>query len=130
MAISIEVDESKLNGFTKKAIDQIQVVLGKHAKLLMNEIYHLEQGRRHSRSADPEITVEIVTDASMLVTRGISNKSTGLSVKIIRIFAAFFSVIAGMMYNKEELQQQHYLLIFLIVMVVTITFIVLSVLKE
>lgn len=132
MPISLKVEDSNLNGFTKPAIDQAQVALDEYVKALMCEIDHLGQIRGHLVSGKtPEITATIVTDAKQILKRGSGTKPKGQSAKIIRIFEALFGVLVGIMYDKDQIQHnQNYLLVFILVVILMTVFICISVIKE
>ena len=130
MPIFLKVDDSSLKGFSEPAIDKVEVILENYVTELLREIDHVERGRLHSVSGNPEITVGTVETAKQLLQSGLGVKPMVLSAKIIRIIAVVSSLIVGIMYDGTQLHDQKYMLMFILTMAVAILFGVLSVIKE
>ena len=130
MSIILEIDESKLKGFSKRAIANVKLACDEYISVLTRDIYHLEQNRRHQNLKDPEVTETIVEDAKLLMKMGIPTKRARLSVKIFRIITLISTAAASKIFDKDKLHDQYYLYILVPVIVVAITSLTLSILKE
>ena len=127
--MDIEIEEEDLVGFNDLAKEKLKESTTEFVSKLIEESHRLESNNNTS-GGTPEVTSSNVSDANILVTKGLSKKKKGLGSKILRIFAALLPLVVGAMYNSTKLQDSTYMLAFVFVVAVSIITVTISIMVE
>jgi len=127
--MDIEIEEEDLVGFNNLAKEKLKESTTEFVSRLIEESHRLESNINTSGGA-PEVTSSNVSDANILVTKGLSKKKKGWGTKILRIFAALLPLVVGAMYNSTKLQDSTYMLAFVFVVAVSIIAVTISIMVE
>jgi hypothetical protein len=127
--MEIEIDESDLVGFNTQAKAKLKESTKDFISDLIEESHRLESKSNTSGGA-PEVTSSNVSDANILVTKGLSHTKKGLGSRVIRIIAALLPLIVGAMYNPTNLQNSAYMLTFVVVVTLAIIMVTISTMME
>ncbi|EGQ9303497.1 hypothetical protein F7U75_21450 [Vibrio vulnificus] len=125
----IDIDESDLDGFNNNAKIKLRETTEKFVSDLIEEAHRLES-KTNSVGGTPEVTSSNVSDASILITKGLSQKKTGIGSKVSRIVAALLPLAVGAMYDSQKLQDGTYMFMFIGVVTASIIAVTLSILTE
>ena len=79
---------------------------------------------------DPEITSSMVLDAALFVRRGFARPKKGMGLRVAQILAAVGGFITGLLADADKLKDTSTLVTFSGLLVVTITALVIAILKE
>lgn len=129
MPININIPDKDLQGFNQKARDELQKSIEEFSNDIIAESNRLE-GSINTTSNGPEITSSIVADAKVLIRHKISKPKKSFGKTALKIGASIFSLLAGIMYQKESLQNSAYLVVYIIVIAVAILLTTLAVINE
>ncbi|MCD8741857.1 hypothetical protein LT679_14670 [Mucilaginibacter roseus] len=129
MPIIININDSDLAGFNDQAKQELELSVKTFSDDLIAEANRIESSV-NSTSQGPEITSSIVRDAKVLIRHKISKPKKHIGSIILKIAASVFSLIAGTMYQKENLQNTIYLVLYIIVIALAILLTTLTVIKE
>src|SRR5207248_10248111 len=107
-----------LTGLNVQARDELQRAILLFADDLITEANRIDAGRNNTGS--PQITSGIVTDAEILIRRGLLKPKGKWGLKVLRILAAVSALAVGVMYDPAKLQNGVYMLVFVTVIAVTV----------
>lgn len=127
--MEIEIEDDALVGFNDLAKEKLKESTSEFVSKLIEESHRLESNSNTSGGA-PEVTSSNVSDANILVSKGLSKKKKGIGSKILRIFAALLPLVVGAMYDSTKLQDSAYMLIFVCVVALAIIAVTVSILVE
>jgi len=127
--MDIRVDDDELAGFNEHARTELQKATAEFIDELVREANRIEATRNPSPGI-PQVTSGMVTDAAVLVRRGLTKPKKSLGAKVARIAAAVLSLLVGLAYNAEALQHQGYMLFFILMVTVTILAVTIAVIME
>ncbi|MFL9834295.1 hypothetical protein [Chryseobacterium terrae] len=129
MPIDINIPDSNLLGFNNNAKDELKRNVESFSTDLIAEANRLESA--HNRTANgPEITSSIISDAHLILRHGIRKPKKNKWNTFFKISASVFSLLAGIMYQKDELQNTGYLVFYILIIAIAIILTTLSILKE
>lgn len=129
MPININIDDPDLAGFNDQAKNELKSSIETFAEDLIAEANRIES-TVNSTAQGPEITSSIVRDAKVLIRHKISRPQKNIWLIILKIAASVISLLAGLMYQKDELQNTGYLVFYIIVIAIAILLTTLTVIKE
>lgn len=129
MPINIEISDNDLAGFNDQAKQELKVSVETFSDDLIAEANRIESSI-NSTSQGPEITSSIVRDAKVLIRHKISKPKKNIWSIILKIAASVLSLVAGIMYQKEKLQDTTYLVFYIIIIAIAILLTTLTVIKE
>lgn len=129
MPINININDADLAGFNEQAKQELKASIETFSDDLISEANRIESSV-NSTSQGPEITSSIVRDAKVLIRHKISKPKRNIWSIILKIGASVLSLIAGIMYQKEKLQDTTYLVIYIIVIAFAILLTTITVIKE
>jgi hypothetical protein len=129
MPISIDINDSDLAGFNDQAKQELKTSVETFSDDLIAEANRIESSI-NSTSQGPEITSSIVRDAKVLIRHKISKPKRNIYSVILKIGASVLSLVAGIMYQKEKLQDATYLVFYIIIIAIAILLTTLTVIKE
>lgn len=129
MPIDINIPDKDLQGFNQNARDELKKSIEEFSNDIIAESNRIE-GSINTTSNGPEITSSIVADAKVLLRHKISKPKKGFGKIVLKIGASIFSLLSGIMYNKESLQNNGYLVLYIVVIAVAILFTTLVVIKD
>lgn len=127
--MQIDVDNTALKGFNAQAQQELARSAGAFVEDLIKESNRIESSR-HQASGDPQITSSMVSDATVLIRRGLVQPKKRWGAIVVRILAAVFPLIAGFLYDPVKLQQPTYMLIFVLVVTASIITVTISTILE
>ena len=110
MPINININDSDLSGFNDQAKQELKSSIETFSDDLISEANRIESSV-NSTSQGPEITSSIVRDAKVLIRHKINKPKKNVWSILLKIAASVLSLIAGIMYQKEKLQDTTYLVI-------------------
>lgn len=129
MPINIDINDSDLAGFNDQAKQELKTSIETFSDDLIAEANRIESSV-NSTSQGPEITSSIVRDAKVLIRHKISKPKRNTLSILLKIGASVLSLVAGIMYQKEKLQDTTYLVFYIIVIALAILLTTISVIKE
>lgn len=129
MPINININEPDLTGFNEQAKQELKTSIENFAEDLIAEANRIE-ATVNSTAQGPEITSTIVRDAKVFIRHRRSNSKKAYKSIVFKVGASVLSLIAGIMYQKEKLQDTSYLICYIIVIALAIIFTTLTVTKE
>lgn len=129
MPINIDITDSDLAGFNDQAKQELKVSVETFSDDLIAEANRIESSI-NSTSQGPEITSSIVRDAKVLIRHKISRPKKNVWSILLKIGASVLSLVAGIMYQKEKLQDTTYLVFYIIIIAIAILLTTLTVIKE
>lgn len=129
MPINIDITDSDLAGFNDQAKQELKVSVETFSDDLIAEANRIESSI-NSTSQGPEITSSIVRDAKVLIRHKISKPKKNVWSIILKIGASVLSLVAGIMYQKEKLQDTTYLVFYILIIAIAILLTTLTVIKE
>lgn len=129
MPINIDINDSDLAGFNEQAKQELKTSIETFSDDLIAEANRIESSV-NSTSQGPEITSSIVRDAKVLIRHKISKPKRNAMSILLKIGASVLSLVAGIMYQKEKLQDTTYLVFYIIVIALAILLTTISVIKE
>ena len=127
--MELEIEDDELVGFNDLAKEKLKESTSEFVSKLIEESHRLESNSNTS-GGTPEVTSSNVSDANILVSKGLSKKKKGIGSKILRIFAALLPLVVGAMYNSTKLQDSAYMLVFVCVVALAIITVTVSILVE
>ena len=127
--MDFSIDDSNLKGFNPAAKDTLKETCHKYTSDVIEEANRIESTRRSAKGA-PEITSIMVTDAEVLIRRGLVKPKIKIWQKIIKILSVILAAITAKMYDTAKLTDGTYMLIFVAMLIVTIFIITLNVILE
>ncbi len=127
--MEITILEKDLKGFNEKAKEKLIEASKEFISDLIEESNRIESAR-NSTSNDPEVTSSMVNDAKVLIRRGIYKPKINIGVKLLRVAAAVFPLLVGILYDSTRLQNSGYMLLFIIVITTAILIVTISIIKE
>ena len=127
--MEIEIEDDALVGFNDLAKEKLKESTSEFVSKLIEESHRLESNSNTS-GGTPEVTSSNVSDANILVSKGLSKKKKGIGSKILRIFAALLPLVVGAMYDSTKLQDSAYMLIFVCIVALAIIAVTVSILVE
>ncbi|HHX8351848.1 hypothetical protein R7P67_16160 [Vibrio sp. Vb0937] len=125
----IEIDDDDLEGFNDNAKNKLRETTEKYVSDLIEEAHRLES-KTNSVGGTPEVTSSNVSDANILITKGLSQKKAGIGSKAVRIVAALLPLAVGAMYDSAKLQDGTYMFMFIGVVTLSIIAVTVSILTE
>jgi hypothetical protein len=117
--MQITVDDKALTGFNDPARAELTMAAKDFIEDLVKESNRIE-ATRNPASGNPQVTSSMVTDAAVLVRRGLAQPKKKLGGKIARILAAVLSLAVGFTYDAAKLQDNTYMLVFVVVVALAI----------
>lgn len=129
MPVEIKIEDNNLTGFNSPAKTELKDSVKDFADDLIAESNRIESSINTS-SNGPEITSSIVRDAKVLIRHKISKPKKSTGKTLMKIGASISSLLAGVMYQKDKLQDSGYLVVYIIVIAGAILLTTLTVLKE
>lgn len=127
--MQIAVDDKALTGFNDPARAELTKAAKDFIEDLVKESNRIE-ATRNPASGNPQVTSSMVTDAAVLVRRGLAQPKKKLGGKIARILAAVLSLAVGFTYDAAKLQDKTYMLFFVVVVAVAIIATTISTIME
>lgn len=129
MPITIDIKDSDLAGFNDQAKQELKSSIETFSDDLIAEANRIESSL-NSTSKGPEITSSIVRDAKVLIRHKISKpQKNGWSI-LLKIGSSVLSLLVGIMYQKEKLQDTGYLVFYIVTIAFAILLTTLTVIKE
>ncbi len=129
MSLNISIQDSDLAGFNDQAQTELKSSIENFSNDLIAEANRIES-TVNTTSQGPEITSSIVRDAKVLIRHKISKPKKSNSAILMKIGASVLSLVAGIMYQKEKLQDTGYLIFYIIIIALAILLTTLTILKE
>ncbi len=129
MSIIININDSDLSGFNDQAKQELKSSVETFSDDLISEANRIESSV-NSTSQGPEITSSIVRDAKVLIRHKISKPKKNVWSILLKIAASVLSLVAGIMYQKEKLQDTTYFVVYIFVISSAILMTTISVIKE
>lgn len=127
--MQIDVNDKTLAGFNDHAKTELRKATNEFIEELVRESNRIEAARNPS-SGNPQVTSGMVTDAAVLVRRGLGQPKKRIGTKVVRIVAAVLSLAVGFTYDATKLQDKGYMLIFVITVAVAIIAVTISTIQE
>lgn len=127
--MDIEIEEEDLVGFNDLAKTKLKGATKEFVSKLIEESHRLESNS-NTTGGSPEVTSSNVSDANILVTKGLSKQKKGWGSKILRVFSALLPLVVGAMYNPTKLQDSAYMFAFVCVVAVAIIAVTISIMME
>lgn len=127
--MQIDVEDKKLAGFNDPARNAFTKSVGDFIDDLVKEANRIEATHNHSSGA-PQITSSMVSDAAVLIRRGLARPKGNIGAKVLRIVAAVLSLAVGFTYDAAKLQDKTYMLIFVVVVALAILAVTISTIME
>ncbi|MHA0330223.1 hypothetical protein [Sphingomonas melonis] len=119
MPLAITVTDNELAGFSPQAVTDFEKSLIMYKVDLLKEIGRIEAGA-NSGSGFPEITSRMIVDAELLFSRGSSYKKKKGYITALKIAGAISLFIAGLMADRESLQNFSFLILFIVVVIIAV----------
>lgn len=129
MPINININDTDLAGFNDQAKQELKSSIETFSDDLIAEANRIESSV-NSTSQGPEITSSNVRDAKVLIRHKISKPKRNPWSILLKIGASVLSLVAGIMYQKEKLQDTTYLVFYIIVIALAILLTTVTVIKE
>lgn len=123
------VEDSDLSGFSDTAKQRLKKAAEEYVDGLIQEANRIEAAR-NTTNGPPEVTSGMVNDAVIVQRSGLGSPKHSLSLKLLRLASALLTLLVGIMYDAEKLQDQTYLVLFVLAIGAAIVTTTLSVLKE
>jgi uncharacterized membrane protein YcjF (UPF0283 family) len=127
--MQINVDDKTVIGFNDPAKAELRKAANDFIEDLIKESNRIEATRNHA-SGNPQVTSSMVTDAAVLVRRGLAQPKKRLGGKVVRILAAVLSLAVGFTYDAVKLQDKTYMLVFVVVVALAILAATISIIME
>jgi hypothetical protein len=127
--MQISVDDKALAGFNDPAKKVLEKAATEFVEDLVKEANRIEATHNPS-TGNPQVTSAMVTDAAVLVRRGLAQPKKKLGAKLVRIAAAVLSLAVGFAYDATKLQDKTYMLVFIVVVAFAILAVTISTLME
>ncbi|MGG1956643.1 hypothetical protein [Enterobacter cloacae] len=127
--MQIDIEDRNLLGFNQPAKDELKKSATDFIDELIKESNRIESSRNPS-SGNPQITSEMVTDATVFVRRGLIQPKKKIRVKVLRVISAIVSLLVGIIYDATKLQDKTYMLIFIVVVAIAIISVTISTIME
>jgi len=118
MNFTIEIDDGQVSEFSQPAKEELTKVLKEKAGEIIDEANRLEESRRTSDSK--EITASTIQDAYSYVNRFTPVAKTPQYVKWVQVAATVSSIVAGGLFDLEDLKNTGHLILFLLVLAVAV----------
>lgn len=129
MPIHLKIDDVDVSGFSDPAKARLREAGENYILALIQEANRIEAGRNTGRGV-PEVTQGMVSDAVIVQRQGLGSSPRTFWSKMVRVLAAVFSLIAGLMFDAQLMQSKLYVGVFLFVVAVAIITVTVSILKE
>lgn len=127
--MQVTVDDKALTGFNDPAKAELTKAANDFIEDLVKESNRIE-ATRNPASGNPQVTSSMVTDAAVLVRRGLAQPKKKLGGKIVRILAAVLSLAVGFTYDAAKLQDKTYMLVFVVIVALAILAATISIIME
>ena len=127
--MQVDVDEKALKGFNEQARKELKKATEVFVEDVIKESNRIESASNPDGD-DPQITSAMVKDAVVYTRKGLIQPKKGAITKALRVGAAVLSLIAGIMYDANNLQDQWYMLGFIVVVALAILAVTLSIIRE
>ncbi|MEI7868981.1 MAG: hypothetical protein WCI11_13915 [Candidatus Methylumidiphilus sp.] len=127
--MQIDIDDKSLAGFNDPAKEELKKSAIQFTEDLLKESFRIEASR-NSSSGNPQVTSSMVSDATVLIRRGLAQPKKKLWVQLLRIAAAILSLAVGFTYDATKLQDKTYMLVFVIVVAFAIITVTISTILE
>lgn len=111
MPIHFTIGDQDLLGFSDPAQAQLKETLDKFANDLISEANRIEASSRGPAHA-PDVNAAMVRDATSFVRRGIIATKASKLDRLVRILAPGLSLLVGIIWDRDSLQDGTYLIIF------------------
>src|SRR5437016_2931687 len=129
MPIEITIPDAALTGFNAQAQTKLHSVVKEFVDDLIDESNRIEAGQNTTEGA-PEITSSMVSDARVFVRSGSTPRKESFGRRLVRILAPVLTLVVGVMYDKQSLQQGVYMAVFVIFIAAAILCTTLSALQD
>ena len=96
MTIELQIPESNLKGFSDQEKNRLKEATSDYASDLIEETNRIEAGRNPTEGP-PEVTRGMVSDATVLLRRGLGAPKKRWELRVLRIVAAVLSLMVGIM---------------------------------
>lgn len=127
--MQISVEDKTLAGFNDPAKTELEKAARDFIEALVKESNRIEATRNPS-SGNPQVTSSMVTDAAVLIRRGLARPERKWGAKTMRILAAVLSLAVGFSYDATKLQDKTYMLVFVVVVALAILATTISIIME
>jgi hypothetical protein len=129
MPININIADNDVDGFNNQAKIELKDSVVDFSNDLIAESNRIESSINTSTTG-PEITSSIVRDAKVLLRHKISKPKKSYGSIALKIGASISSLIVGIMYDKDKLQNGVYLIGYIIVIALAILLTTVTIFKE
>ena len=129
MPIDIRIEENALTGFSGQAKDHLKSAVRDYSTELIDEANRIEAGR-NAVGGTPEVTQSMVSDAVVLIRRGLRVHKSAMGIRVLRVLSAVLSLLVGILYNESKLQNGAYMSLFIFVVAGAILSVTIAAIKE
>ncbi|MDY6947897.1 MAG: hypothetical protein SXG53_19495 [Pseudomonadota bacterium] len=129
MSHTIKISGDGTQYLNEQGLQQYHALLDEYATELLAEAGRLEAAGR-STSGHPEITSTLVRDADLHLRRGYRRRTRGTLVFTCQLIASVGALVTGLLFDFELSKSPLLMVIFVIVLTVTITALVIALMKE
>ncbi|WP_338359890.1 hypothetical protein [Yeosuana marina] len=129
MPININIRDEDVEGFNDQAKFELTNSVTDFSNDLIAESNRIESSLNTSNTG-PEITSSIVRDAKVLLRHKISKPKKSFGLLALKIGASISSLLVGILYDKDKLQEGWYLIIYIIAIALAILLTTLTIFKE
>lgn len=127
--MDVSVDDKVLAGFNEPAKAELVKAVREFVEALVKESNRIEAARNPA-AGNPQVISSMVTEADILVRRGFAQPRKKWGSKVVRVVAAVFPLVVGIMYDATKLQDKTYMLIFVVVVALAILAVTISTIME
>lgn len=129
MPVTVSIPDSSLQGLSAPARQELESKIQDFATDLISESNRIEATNR-SPSDAADVSAQMVRDACTFVRRGMISKPPSVSSKMWRLGSALLSLLVGIAWDKDSIQNSSYIIFFGFLIAVTILTVSYSLLKE
>ena len=129
MPLTIIIPDINLQGFNDQAKNELKKNIEGFSDDLIAESNRIEASH-NTTSNGPEITSSIVADAQVIIRHKISKPKKDIGRVVLKVAASVSSLAAGIMYQKEKMQETAYLVGYIIVIAIAIVLTTITIIKE
>lgn len=127
--MQIDIDDTTLAGFNDPAKTALAKAATEFLEDLVKEANRIE-ATHNTSSGNPQVTSSMVSDAGVLIRRGLARPKKKIGAKLVRIIAAVLSMAVGFTYDATKLQDKTYMLVFVVVVALAILAVTISTIME
>jgi hypothetical protein len=127
--MQIDIDDTTLTGFSTPARNEVKKAALQFTDDLLAEANRIEASRNPT-AGTPQVTSGMVLEATLLVRRGLVRPRKKIGAKLLRVCAAVLSLVIGLTYDANKLQDKTYMMLFVLLVAMTILAITISTMQE